>query len=51
MSRLLSTMVDYDNQIAPLLYQEGSHFNRHWGYLSRAGFNDKSHFMRQVMCC
>ena len=48
MARLLSTMVDYDNQIAPMLYQEGSHFNPHWGYLSRAGFNDKSHFMRQI---
>ena len=41
-------MVDYDNQIAPMLYQEGSHFNPYWGYLSRAGFNDKSHFMRQI---
>jgi len=48
MARLLSTMVDYDNQIAPMLYQEGSHFNPYWGYLSRAGFNDKSHFMRQI---
>lgn len=48
MGRLLTTMVDYDNQIAPMLYQEGSHFNPYWGYLSRAGFNDKSHFMRQI---
>jgi hypothetical protein len=29
--------VKYDNTIAPMLYQEGSHFNPYWGYLSRAG--------------
>ncbi len=28
--------------------QEGAHFNRHWGYMSRGGFTDKSHMMRQI---
>lgn len=48
MGRLLGTMVEYDNKIAPMLYQEGSHFNPYWGYISRAGYADKSHLMRQI---
>ena len=27
---------------------DGLHFNRRWGYLSRAGVNDKSQLMRQI---
>jgi HAD superfamily 5'-nucleotidase-like hydrolase len=48
MGDLLSTMVQYDNHIAPMLYQEGSNFNAYWGYISRGGFGDKSHLMRQI---
>lgn len=48
MGRLLATMVQYDEKIAPMLFQEGSHFNRYWGYMSRGGFTDKSHMMRQI---
>ena len=31
-----------------MLAQDGSQFNERWGYLSRAGFNDKSQFTRQI---
>lgn len=32
----------------PMLESDGEHFNRRWGFLSRAGLNDKSQLMRQV---
>jgi len=48
MGDLLATMVQYDNKIAPMMYQEGSDFNKYWGYISRGGFGDKSHLMRQI---
>ena len=32
----------------PMLEQDGQAFNKHWGYLSRAGLNDKSQFTRQI---
>jgi hypothetical protein len=48
MAKLLATMIDYDNKIAPMLYNDGSHFNKYWGYISRGGFNDQSHLMRQI---
>ena len=32
----------------PMLEQDGHHFNQKWGYLSRAGLNDKSQFTRQI---
>ena len=32
----------------PMLEQDGQTFNRYWGYLSRAGLNDKSQFTRQI---
>ncbi len=32
----------------PMLENDGEHFNTRWGYLSRAGLNDKSQLMRQV---
>ncbi len=31
-----------------MLEQDGKHFSRRWGYLSRAGLNDKSQFTRQI---
>ncbi len=31
-----------------MLEQDGQTFNRYWGYLSRAGLNDKSQFTRQI---
>lgn len=33
---------------APMIEADGEHFSRRWGYLSRAGVNDKSQLMRQV---
>lgn len=46
--RLLVVMQRLDAKIAPLLESDGEHFNRRWGYLSRAGLWDKSHLMRQI---
>jgi HAD superfamily 5'-nucleotidase-like hydrolase len=35
-------------EIETAIAQEGSHVNQFWGYMSRAGFADKSHLMRQI---
>ena len=32
----------------PMLEEDGKEFNQRWGYLSRAGLNDKSQFTRQI---
>merc|ERR1719152_404734 len=37
-----------ERAIQALLRSEGSQVNEHWGYMSRAGFADKSHLMRQI---
>ncbi len=31
-----------------MLEEDGKEFNKRWGYLSRAGLNDKSQFTRQI---
>lgn len=31
-----------------MLEEDGRDFNERWGYLSRAGLNDKSQFTRQI---
>jgi len=31
-----------------MLEEDGKYFNKRWGYLSRAGLNDKSQFTRQI---
>lgn len=31
-----------------MLEEDGKEFNERWGYLSRAGLNDKSQFTRQI---
>jgi hypothetical protein len=41
-------MKDLDGELAPYLYDEGHTFNKHWGYLTRASHNDKSHLQRQI---
>jgi hypothetical protein len=46
--RLLATLAALDEQITPLIENEGAHVNRYWGYMSRAGHADKSHLMRQI---
>eukprot|EP00899_Mesostigma_viride_P028373 jgi/Mesvir1/8720/Mv02649-RA.2 len=48
MSSLLLVMERLDEDIAPRLEEDGHHFNKRWGYLSRAGLNDKSHLTRQI---
>nr|GEX15224.1 5'-nucleotidase domain-containing protein 4 isoform X1 [Tanacetum cinerariifolium] len=46
--KLLIVMQRLDEKIAPMLEEDGEHFNNRWGYLSRAGLWDKSHLMRQI---
>ncbi|XP_022038543.1 5'-nucleotidase domain-containing protein 4 isoform X1 [Helianthus annuus] len=46
--KLLIVMQRLDEKIAPMLEQDGEHFSKRWGYLSRAGLWDKSHLMRQI---
>jgi len=37
-----------DREIAPMVESDGSNFNKRWGYLSRAGVNDKSLLQNQI---
>ncbi|MQM06308.1 hypothetical protein Taro_039128 [Colocasia esculenta] len=48
MQKLLIVMQRLDEKIGPMLDEDGKHFNTRWGYLSRAGLWDKSHFTRQI---
>eukprot|EP00293_Proteomonas_sulcata_P001915 CAMPEP_0184327652 /NCGR_PEP_ID=MMETSP1049-20130417/143206_1 /TAXON_ID=77928 /ORGANISM="Proteomonas sulcata, Strain CCMP704" /LENGTH=286 /DNA_ID=CAMNT_0026649917 /DNA_START=90 /DNA_END=950 /DNA_ORIENTATION=+ len=48
MARLQATILNLDDQIAPLLYCYGKEYNPIWGYISRAGLNDRSHIMKQI---
>ncbi|KAK1292658.1 hypothetical protein QJS10_CPB17g00869 [Acorus calamus] len=48
MQKLLIVMQRLDDKIAPMLLADGEHFNKRWGYLSRAGLWDKSHLTRQI---
>ncbi|XP_059450053.1 uncharacterized protein LOC132181025 [Corylus avellana] len=48
MQKLLIVMQRLDEKIAPMLETDGEHFNKRWGFLSRAGLWDKSHLMRQI---
>eukprot|EP01018_Ginkgo_biloba_P025931 Gb_02845 [translate_table: standard] len=48
MQKLLIIMQRLDQKIAPMLEADGEHFNKRWGYLSRAGLWDKSHLTRQI---
>lgn len=48
MQKLLIVMQRLDQKIAPMLEADGEHFNKRWGYLSRAGLWDKSHLTRQI---
>ena len=47
MERLREQMIALDERIAPLVIEDGTAFNRAWGYLMRTG-NDKSHLTRQL---
>ncbi|KAK9161863.1 hypothetical protein Syun_008204 [Stephania yunnanensis] len=48
MQKLLIVMQRLDDKIGPMLEADGEHFNKRWGYLSRAGLWDKSHLTRQI---
>lgn len=48
LGELLLVLEQLDERIGPMLEQDGSHFNKRWGYLSRAGLNDKSQLCRQI---
>jgi len=45
---LEAKLEECDRQISALAFTEGNHVNPYWGYMSRAGFADKSHLMRQI---
>ncbi|KAK9819835.1 hypothetical protein WJX72_002959 [[Myrmecia] bisecta] len=48
LAQLLMVMESLDSKIGPMLEADGSYFSVRWGYLSRAGLNDKSQFTRQI---
>ncbi|KAG2443763.1 hypothetical protein HXX76_002109 [Chlamydomonas incerta] len=48
LAQLLMVMEHLDDRIGPALERDGEHFNKRWGYLSRAGLNDKSQLNRQI---
>ena len=41
-------LAESEQLIEELQAAEGNHVNHFWGYMSRAGFADKSHLMRQI---
>jgi hypothetical protein len=48
MQQILSALESLDSEIEARLAMYGANVNVHWGYMSRAGFSDKSHLMRQI---
>lgn len=48
LGQMLMVLDQLDGLIGPMLEQDGQAFNQYWGYLSRAGLNDKSQFTRQI---
>jgi len=50
--RALETeLASSEAEIERMVAAEGNHVNEYWGYMSRAGFADKSHLMRQIEKC
>jgi len=48
MAKAQSTAIEIDNKINPLIFADGRDMNPYWGYITRAGLNDKSHIMKQI---
>jgi HAD superfamily 5'-nucleotidase-like hydrolase len=48
LAQLIAVMERLDDQIAPAIEQDGADFNARWGYLSRAGVNDRSQLLSQI---
>ena len=46
--QLYRNVEECTNELQPLLAAEGAHVSPVWGYMSRAGYADKSHLMRQI---
>mmetsp|Transcript_11156 Transcript_11156/g.13941 ORF Transcript_11156/g.13941 Transcript_11156/m.13941 type:complete len:626 (+) Transcript_11156:97-1974(+) len=46
--RILNAMATLDELLFPAIRNSGATFNKYWGFLCRAGYNDKSHFQRQI---
>ena len=38
----------HHTEVGPAIEEDGQHFNRRWGYLTRCGVNDRSQLQRQV---
>jgi len=45
---LEAEVAESESEILRMVDVEGNHVNAYWGYMSRAGFADKSHLMRQI---
>jgi hypothetical protein len=48
LGELLLVLEQLEERIGPMLERDGHPFNSRWGYLSRAGLNDKSQLIRQI---
>ena len=48
LAELLGIMEYLDTLIGPAISQDGGDFNLRWGYLSRAGVNDRSQLLKQI---
>lgn len=48
LAELLQVMDRLDEIIGPAIERDGAEFNTRWGYLSRAGVNDRSQLLRQI---
>lgn len=48
LAEMISVMECLDDVIAPAIEADGASFNKLWGYLTRAGVNDRSQLQRQM---
>ena len=48
LAELLGIMEYLDTLIGPAISEDGADFNCRWGYLSRAGVNDRSQLLKQI---
>jgi HAD superfamily 5'-nucleotidase-like hydrolase len=48
LAQLIAVMERLDDVIGPAIEQDGSDFNQRWGFLSRAGVNDRSQLLSQI---
>lgn len=48
LAEFLTIMERLDKEIGPAIAEDGADFNKRWGYLSRAGVNDRSQLLKQI---